>query len=287
MNRRWVRVYADILDDPKIAQISAKSFKFFIFLLVFCAENGIDDKILDDQASICWRFRISEKVYNEAIAELQDKDIISFKNNQLIINNWSKRQYKSDCSTERVKRYRNVTKTLHETPPETETETETDTDTETEGEAEKETECADAPSSHQPKSVDALGNTINYYYKKVPIWYNNILKGLCVEVIDLPEHRKKTIKARLSIFKTRDDWVMYFTWISYSKFLTGQIDPSPDHPKPFQANFDWILKPSHISKILEGSYHDNLMIGDVCVNNFYEFKDALEALDKVEENNDM
>jgi len=128
MNRRWVRVYADILDDPKVAQMSAKSFKFFIFLLVFCAESDIGDRISDDPDSICWRFRITKKAYNEAIKELLVKNIICFENNNLIIKNWSKRQYASDNSTERVKRFRNRRETLHETPPDTETDTETDTE---------------------------------------------------------------------------------------------------------------------------------------------------------------
>jgi hypothetical protein len=48
------------------------------------------------------------------------------------IHAWDKRQYKSDTSTERVKRFRerssNATETVNETPPDTETETDTETD---------------------------------------------------------------------------------------------------------------------------------------------------------------
>jgi len=131
MTRRWVRVYADILDDQKVAKMSAKSFKFFIFLLVFCAESGIGDKILDAAGSICWRFRVTKKAFNDAVKELSSLGIITLKNNDIIINKWDKRQYKSDNSTERVQRYRNKHETLHVTPPDTDTDTETDKDTDT------------------------------------------------------------------------------------------------------------------------------------------------------------
>jgi len=127
MSRRWVRVYADILDDEKIDKMSAKTFKIFIFLLTYCAECGKDNRIIDSQKTLCWRFRISKKTYNTAIKELLNVAIISIENNNLIINKWGARQYKSDLSTDRVKRFRNVSETATETPPDTDTDTETDT----------------------------------------------------------------------------------------------------------------------------------------------------------------
>jgi hypothetical protein len=43
-------------------------------------------------------------------------------------HNWDKRQYKSDVSTERVKRFRNGKRNVSETPPETEADTENRTE---------------------------------------------------------------------------------------------------------------------------------------------------------------
>jgi len=141
---KWARVYSDILDDEKIANMSLKCFRFFIFLLTYQSEcqikneskainkektdiNNVKKEVksdgqsisrstlrdttpktsaLPDAKTICWRFRITKKTYNQCVKELESLGIISIKNKELTINKWNKRQYKSDSSTDRVKRFR-------------------------------------------------------------------------------------------------------------------------------------------------------------------------------------
>lgn len=143
---RWVRVYADILDDEKVAKMSLKTFKFFIFLLTYVAENDPEeklkksksfqnneqndeqndarntlrdtlrnDRVPSDPKLICWRFRITKKTYDQCVKELLSLGIIYFENNDLVVANWSKRQYKSDLSTDRVKRFRERFRNVDET----------------------------------------------------------------------------------------------------------------------------------------------------------------------------
>lgn len=118
---KWFRLYAEIIDDPKLRNVSDKSFRVMIFLFSLAAEADKDGLIPLTEDEIMWRLRIPEKVLTAAISELSDQNIID-NTFPLQVLNWSKRQFKSDNSTLRVKQHRNVsrnvTETLDETPPE-------------------------------------------------------------------------------------------------------------------------------------------------------------------------
>lgn len=118
---KWFRFYNEIIDDPKIAKMSPKTYQFFTFLMCLaseCEQNGIIPLPIKD---ISWRLRIPEKKIKTYISELRNLNILS-DNPAISFINWNKRQYKSDSSNERVKRYRekqcNVTVTPEVTPPE-------------------------------------------------------------------------------------------------------------------------------------------------------------------------
>ena len=120
---KWFRMYTDILDDPKMYEMMPKTFKIFTFLLAFCSELDNSGSISVTKNKPKWRLRLRKREWENAINELITLNIISVEGDVLTILNWNKRQYKSDSSTERVQRYRskerNVTETLHVTPPDT------------------------------------------------------------------------------------------------------------------------------------------------------------------------
>jgi hypothetical protein len=127
---KGLRVYTDMLDNEKIAKMNGNTFRIFIFLLLVAREQEQDGTIILSEKDIAWRVRQPLVKLRKAIRQLIDLKILSNEDGQLTFINWSKRQYKSDDITARVKRFRNVTcnvtKPLHETPPETETEAETE-----------------------------------------------------------------------------------------------------------------------------------------------------------------
>jgi len=118
---KWFRVYTEIIDDPKLKNVSDRSFRVMIFLFSLAAEADEDGLIPLTEDEIMWRLRIPEKVLAAAVSELSERNIIN-DSYPLCVLHWSKRQYKSDNVNERVKRYRNVTRNvaepLHETAPE-------------------------------------------------------------------------------------------------------------------------------------------------------------------------
>lgn len=125
----WLRLYTDILDDEKIAQLSDNQYKIFTFLMLMACENESSGTITQDQQAIAWRLRIPLHRIKSAVEKLKSLNIISIENNNITFINWSKRQYKSDNINERVKRYRQKNETLHATDQNRDR-TDTDTDTE-------------------------------------------------------------------------------------------------------------------------------------------------------------
>ena len=132
---RWFRMYSEILDDSKLTEefMPVDTFKTLIFLMAYASELNFCG-IIPKENNPAWRIRITQKKLENHLLILENLGIITLKNGTISFKNWCKRQFESDNSTDRVKRFRNgqrnVSETPDETPPETETESETDTDTE-------------------------------------------------------------------------------------------------------------------------------------------------------------
>lgn len=59
--------------------------------------------------------------------------------------------------------------------------------------------------------------------------------------------REKTLKARLTNIPTLDQWQQIFEKVNKSDFLTGRANG-------WRCNFDWVINPTNLTKILEGNY---------------------------------
>jgi hypothetical protein len=117
---RWFRFYAAAIRHPKVARLADKDFRLWCELLSVAAEN--DGKIppLDDLKHLLNR-RLD--YLKAGVERLLNGGLIDQLGDGYEPHGWKERQYKSDTSTERVRkhrRYRNVSVT----PPDTETETE-------------------------------------------------------------------------------------------------------------------------------------------------------------------
>jgi len=132
----WFRFYADWLENPKLCNVSETFQARYMKLLCLRCKGEIPG-LSTDQVAWCLRLSVAET--EETLAALEaaglwiDGDIY----------NWDNRQYTSGTSTDRVrkhrekvkqvKRYSNVSETLHETPSESESDTESDTERERRG----------------------------------------------------------------------------------------------------------------------------------------------------------
>lgn len=154
----WVRVYVSILDDPKLARLSDAQYRGWNKLLALAKFHG--GTVPPDIHDIAYRLRIPEGKTRDLLQVLVSAKLFDQNGNGYTPHNWTERQFESDVSTERVKRFRNrnetVDETFHETPQsvsETVNETAPDTDTDTETESETESEKENKPLSDLPSDA--------------------------------------------------------------------------------------------------------------------------------------
>lgn len=123
---RWFRFYAEALDDPKVQRLDGETFKAWVNMLCLAARN---DGYLPEMDDIAFALRMDNIAAGSLVDRLRIGGLIDTvkggpNGSRIAPHGWDKRQYKSDTSTDRVKRFRKRSKTVTETPPETETETE-------------------------------------------------------------------------------------------------------------------------------------------------------------------
>lgn len=122
----WFRMYSEFAYDPKVQSMSEILQRRLVMLFCFQGDDSLS-KLTDDEIAFALRISINDL--------LETKEIFikkGFLNDKWEILNWNKRQYKSDSSTERTRKWRkeNVTGTSRErhsdenvTPPDTDTDT--------------------------------------------------------------------------------------------------------------------------------------------------------------------
>lgn len=108
MSNQWFRMYSEFAHDPKVQMLSEAMQRRFIMLL--CARCNDSETLQDHE--VTFLLRITEEEWLETKRVFLAKKFIDDNNNIL---NWEKRQYRSDSSSERVKRHREAKKQLHET----------------------------------------------------------------------------------------------------------------------------------------------------------------------------
>ena len=128
---RWFRFYDDTINDPKILKLSEAMRWYWTALLCVASKNNGTLPALDD---IAIQLRVTAAKATEIISTLVKATLLDKIETGFTPHNWNGRQYKSDVSTERVKRFRKQQRNVSETPP--------DTDTDTDTEAEKKVESA-------------------------------------------------------------------------------------------------------------------------------------------------
>lgn len=123
---RWFRFYNEALDDPKVQRLAPEVFKAWVNILCLAARG---DGKLPSVRDISFALRLSEAKTDGIIKALKSAELIDGET-EMEPHGWRSRQYDSDVSTPRVKRFRerfsNGDGTVKETPSETDSETDTE-----------------------------------------------------------------------------------------------------------------------------------------------------------------
>ncbi len=117
----WFRFYNNVAHDPKVQRLSGDKFKAWVNMLCLASENG---GILPNVADLSYALRMPEEAVSDLLNEfyrliLLDEIEVDGGPMAYTPHNWSSRQFKSDVSTERVKRFRETKRNV--SPPKTET----------------------------------------------------------------------------------------------------------------------------------------------------------------------
>ena len=138
---RWFRLYDDAINDPKVLRLPENARWQWVATLCIASKNN---GVLPQLSDVALLLRMPLKQAARAIARLLAAELLDETEAGLKPHNWDGRQYKSDTSTERVRKHRaarNVSGNAQETveatipqsgaphaatPPETDTESEPD-----------------------------------------------------------------------------------------------------------------------------------------------------------------
>ena len=206
------------------------------YVMTLCLRCCNGDATLHDDV-VTFQLRISKKEWIKTKAALIEVNLIDDLNRPV---GWDKRQYVSDTSTERSRKYRKKKKqqcNVAVTPPETEAETETDTEIKT---IEKET-----------LSISKNGQVP---YKKIVDLYHKCLPELPA-VVKLTPKRKAQIRQRFKEdLGALRNWEHYFNHVRGSDFLMGRVQPANGRG-PFLADLEWLTSAGNFTKVSEDKYH--------------------------------
>ncbi len=115
----WFRLYNTLLDNPKVQRLSASLFKAWVNLL--CLASRCGGKI--NPSDVDFALRTKEGVGLSWLKTLAAEELFHEDGSGMYVpHDWDTLQYKSDVSTDRVKRFRQRStkqaETVSETPPE-------------------------------------------------------------------------------------------------------------------------------------------------------------------------
>ena len=129
MAQEWLRLYREVIHDPKLRKASAEVRWLWISLLCLADDDGLVRMAEgtaykpDDLADIA---RIPIESVVEGMQLFSGLKMIEEVSSAVVIEKWARRQFKSDSSTERVRNFRDLHKgekakrfrNVSETPPE-------------------------------------------------------------------------------------------------------------------------------------------------------------------------
>jgi len=139
-----------------------------------------------------------------------------------------------------------------------------------EGEIKNEIETQPQPEPTGPiKQQSQNLNDIDKLLEDIKNSYNNILGSYLSECKIFNKQRKSCLKARINENKERANlewWEKYFNDVKNMPFLLG------DNDHWWRADFEWLIRPTNMPKVLEGRYI-NLGNGKKKLNNMIKMSD--------------
>jgi DNA-binding IscR family transcriptional regulator len=242
---RWFRMYDELANDPKVMRLSAEDFRGWVVLLCLANRNG---GILPDFEHIAYTLQIDENGARTLVERLVNASLIDPRNGgrngrRYAVHGWDKRQYKSDSSTDRVKRFRNGQRNVSETATKR-----------PQKQKQNRTESAPLPPANlNGKNGSANGHATDpdpiTVEEVIEAWNDTADRHDLPRIAEVSGERRCRVE-RLIAEHDFERWTKVITSIRQSGYLHG------DNKRGWRITFDWMLEPENFTKILEGNYDD-------------------------------
>jgi len=123
----WFRYHAHVLNHPRVQDLPPDLFKIWVNLMcIACLEDCGKDGKLPPIKTVSYHLRMKQDECFIAFHALVEAGLLVTVDETFHLRNWGKMQYKSDVSTERVKRFRKRSRNVSETAPDTDTDSDTE-----------------------------------------------------------------------------------------------------------------------------------------------------------------
>ena len=235
---KWFKVYAEMIDDPKLRLLSFEDRWHYVALLC-CKADGIQDEV-DGLWEELLRVKLglAQAEFDSLKKRLLKVSLIDESWNP---KGWEKRQAAKDpLAAERQRKYRENQKKRNVTHNVTAT---SRVEEEVEEEREEETTTTSPAKAGNRAPVQQI---VDLYHEILPA---------NPRVVKITPARRSLIKQRWNDeLKTLDNWRNYFEHVAQSNFLTGRAIPQNGKPV-FFADLEWLVRPSNLVKVAEGKYH--------------------------------
>jgi len=101
----WLRLYTEVLNDPKVQRLDGETFKGWINLLCIAKEsNGNGD--LPELTDIAFYLRTDAEAASQLMQRLVDAGLIDHDGERYVMHGWNQRQYESDSDPTAIERKR-------------------------------------------------------------------------------------------------------------------------------------------------------------------------------------
>lgn len=107
--KRWIRLYCEVVDDPKVQTLPDHLFRMWVNILCIAGSNGgILFHETFRETWLAWKLRLTVEQIQTGISELTHYGLLETEpeTSNVRPHGWDKRQYESDTSTERVRKFR-------------------------------------------------------------------------------------------------------------------------------------------------------------------------------------
>ncbi len=229
---QWFRLYSRIVDDEKLRLLAFEDRWHFVAICCLRSSGLLDEPDSDlRNRKIAVKLGVQVRELEEIARRLREVDLIDGNMNPVA---WDELQYRSDNSTDRVKKYRekqqrNGAKRLRNVSV---TGQETDTETESKSSKEDDRSSGDDPSLRPEHVFEG---------------YQDLAKDLGLTIPrDFTPERRQLVRGRIAQHPLAD-FLEVFAKCRGSPFLRGDRGRTP-------LTIDWLMKKGNFQKVLEGNY---------------------------------